>query len=302
MQAPDKFFTLAPVAPGGLRQAADLPWQLPYHLDPQDVLRLVEDVHRLLHGLNNQLDEKGYEPMERLLDSAGFSGLISRATADRIARQSTALVLNRWHNGYPDLLPNGAYANDSVAHGALGGLEIKASRYESGWQAHGQRAGWFCIVQFNIDLDEALAKRDREPTKMRGVYVAKLVAEDWSWQPAGEGKIRSGTASVKPSGMEKLRSGAVWIDPAYEQAHQTALEGLRVRLFDNDRADAAVVVALVAAGKGLHPSEIAAAIAPTIGVTNAKKLESRVRAACKRLTASGALKRTRADRSFVFSL
>jgi hypothetical protein len=275
---------------------------LPYHLDPKDILRVVEDLHRLLHGLNTQLDQRGYEPMERLLDAAGFSGLISRATADRIAANSNALALNKYHNGYPDLLPKGAYAGDSVAHGELGGLEIKASRYETGWQAHGQRAGWFCIVQFHIHLDDAIAARNREPTNVRGVYVAELVADDWSWQPAGEGKIRSGTASVKPSGMEKLRSGAVWVDPAYEDAHVARLDRLRVTLWDDAKADAAVVAAITAAGTGLHPSDIATAIAPTIGVTIAKKLEGRVKTSCARLVTSGTLNRVRDGRRFVFSV
>jgi hypothetical protein len=300
--AANQFFTLAPVDRSGLRQPADLPWALPHHLNPQVVFRLVEDLHQLLYDLNTQLDARGYEPMERLLDSAGFSGFISRAIADRIAAQSRALVLNRYHNGYPDLLPRDTYAQDSVAHGALGGLEVKASRYETGWQAHGQRAGWFCIVQFDLDLDEAIARRDRQPTKVVGVYVAELEQDDWSWQPAAEGKIRSGTASVKPVGMEKLRSGAVWVDPAYAKVHLDRLEKLRMSLFESDKADAAVLAAVTAAGTGLHPIEIATAVAPKLGITNARKLIGRVTAACKRLTASGALTRTRNGRRFVYSV
>jgi hypothetical protein len=300
--AANKFFTQAPVDPAGLRSPTDLPWALPHHISPQDVLRLVQDLHQLLYDLNYQLDQRGYEPMERLLDRAGFSGLISRATADRLARTSTALALNEYHNGYPDLIPRGAYPANSVAHGTRGGLEIKASRTEGSWQAHGQREGWFCIVQFHIDLDEAVAERDREPTQVRGVYVAELEQDDWSWQPAQPGKIRSGTATVKPSGMEKLRSGAVWIDSAYEPAHQDLLEGLRVRMFDAASADAAVVAALTAARTALHPSDIARAIAPTVGVQNPRKLESRVTAACKRLLSTGKVKRVRSGSRFVFSL
>ncbi len=302
MAATDKFFTIAPADPAGLRQPADLPWPLPYHLDTRDVLRLVEDLHRLLHDLNTQLDQRGYEPMERLLDSAGFSGLLSRATADRIARQSRALVLNTYHNGYPDLLPRDTYAGDSVQHGTLGGLEVKASRYESGWQAHGRRAGWFCIVQFHIDLDEAVALRSREPTRVRGVYVAELLEDDWSWQPAGAGRIRSGTASVKPSGMEKLRSGAVWVDPDYDQAHRAKLESLRVNLFDGSRADAAVLAAVTAARAALHPTQIADAVAPTVGVTNPRRLDGRVRTTCNRLVVQGQLQRTRVGSRVLFAV
>jgi hypothetical protein len=45
---PNKFFTLASTNAAGLRQPANLPWALPYHLNSQDVLRLVQDLHQLL--------------------------------------------------------------------------------------------------------------------------------------------------------------------------------------------------------------------------------------------------------------
>ncbi|HEY2353499.1 MAG TPA: hypothetical protein VGH79_01190 [Gaiellaceae bacterium] len=298
----NQFFTEASTDPAGAVQARSLPWGLPYHLTPQDVLRLVQDLHRLLFDLNNQLDERGYEPLERLLDAAGFSGLISRATADRLARASTALVLNRYHNGYPDLLPRDTYAGDSVQHGDRGGLEIKASRNEGGWQAHGPREGWFCLVQFEIHLDEAVAGRDREPTRVRGVYIAELAKEDWSWQPARAGRIRSGTATVKPSGAEKLRSGAVWVDPQYAMRHTDLLEGLRVRQFDNATADTAVLAALGATSASLHPSDIARAVAGNIGVSNASRLEARIKRACARLAATGQIHRKRSGSRNLFSL
>jgi len=76
----------------------------------------------------------------------------------------------------------------------------------------------------------------------------------------------------------------------------------RVAHADANDADAAVVAALTAAGSGLHPSDIAVSIAPNIGVAEAAKLESRVRAACARLVAAGTVNRVRSGRRFVFSI
>jgi hypothetical protein len=100
----------------------------------------------------------------------------------------------------------------------------------------------------------------------------------------------------------KVASGAVWVDPDYEEQHQERLQGLRVRLFEGTKAEAAVLAVLTTAGTGLHPIDIAAAIAPTIGVTDATKLVSRARDAGKRLVTAGTLKTARDGRRTVFSI
>ncbi|MCY3567629.1 MAG: hypothetical protein OXH38_03315, partial [Chloroflexi bacterium] len=158
------------------------------------------------------LHESAYEPLEDLLDRASFSGLISRTITTRLAEaRSGSLVVNRYHNGYPDLIPHGRYPNDTVQRGV--GLEVKASRSDGSWQSHGPRPGWFIVVQFQIDETESVARLQHEPTRVVAAMLANLGEEDWSWQPARAGRIRSGTASVKASGRLKLRDGAVWIDP-----------------------------------------------------------------------------------------
>lgn len=230
-----RFIELVTTDAAGMRQASALPVPLPYHLAPRDVLRCTEDLHQLLHDLNTQLNSKGYERLEELLDPAGFSGLMSRAVVDNIHRQSRALDRNEYHNGYPDLVPHGVYPGNKAQHGDRGGLEVKASRYDTNWQSHGPRAGWFCVVQFEIDDDENKALQDREPTRIRAVMIAELGTEDWSWQPAQEGKIRSGTASIKVTGRRKLRAGAVWVDPDYESDHQRLLSDATIKTFAVER-------------------------------------------------------------------
>ncbi|GMU40333.1 MAG: hypothetical protein AMXMBFR23_11990 [Chloroflexota bacterium] len=158
--------------------------------------------------------------MEDLLDAASFSGLISRTFAVRVADASQGrLVVNGYPNGYPDLLVSGQYPMDK-AQRADQGVEFKASRSESSWQAHGPREGWFVVTQFALDERPEVARLEREPTEIVAVFVARLTETDWSWQPAAPGRIRSGTASLKATGRARLRTGAVWVAPTYLERHK----------------------------------------------------------------------------------
>lgn len=282
----------------GLRDELDLPWTLPYNLKPRDVFRTVEDLYEMLHEVNVRLHDLGYDRLEELLDPAGFSGLVSRSVVDRFERFSRALVRNRFHNGFPDLVPRGAYPGDSVQHGDRGGLEVKASRYEASWQSHGPRRGWFCVIQFEFDKDPTKALHDREPTVVRTALVAELKSTDWSWQPAREGRIRSGTASIRPSGVAKLRSGAVWVNPAYELTHQERLRGALLDVFGT-LAEELVLAALQRAARPVRPLDVAAELS-TVPVSEefskcpllpAEAIVGRVRGALSRLVAAGRVER-----------
>jgi hypothetical protein len=198
-------------------------------------------------------------------------------------------VRNEYHNGYPDLLPRGVYPDDSIAHGAQGGLEVKASRGESSWQSHGPRAGWFLVVQFDLDEATSKALQDREPTRVVAVMVAELEETDWSWQPAAEGRIRSGTASVLPSGARKLREGGVWVAPSYKSVHDERLLTARRDQFRAEGGPTLVAV-LTVAGVRLRLDEIVGEIAPAAGVPP-QRLRSTVSGMLKRLLTSGAIHR-----------
>jgi hypothetical protein len=222
--------------------------------------------------------------LESLLDPAGFSGLISRTVASRLAAASRRLVVNAYHNGYPDLIVQGQYARDRVQHGE--GLEVKATRSDSNWQSHGPRGGWFVWVQFALDDRDDVALFNREPTQVQTVMVAELSAEDWSWQPAGEGRIRSGTASVKASGRLKLRAGAVWVAPSYATEHERLLAKARLDSFDAVTADAAVLTLLGAGDEPYTAAQAAALLAETLNFGDGT-LTSRVSASFARLRQTG---------------
>lgn len=285
--AEPNFLNLAPSDRAGLRQSAQLPMSLPYHLKCEDIMRLVEDVHLLLHELNIQLHARGYERLEELLDPAGFSGLLSRAIVDGIHRQSRALDRNEFHNGYPDLVPHGVYPANSVQHGTLGGLEVKASRYPSGWQAHGPRAGWFCVVQFELDDRGDIAIQDRDPTQIVAVMIAELVTTDWNWSPAAPGRIRSGTASVRPSGVEKLRAGAVWVHPAYESSHQEKWLVAKLTGFRERAGQVVTAVLQNAVNTPLSAQDIAVQASSMESISDPQRIQSAVNTALRQLKKSG---------------
>ena len=212
--------------PRGLVDAQTLSVELPYGLQPWHILRTVEDVQELIQQLNLVLHESSYEPLEDLLDRASFSGLISRTVATRLAAASQILVVNQFHNGYPDLIGSGEYPHDAVQRGV--GIEVKASRSEGSWQSHGPRPGWLIVVQFGIDERTDVARLDRNPTRILAAMLARLSEDDWSWTPARSGRIRSGTASVTSSGKLKLREGAVWVEPEYRSRHEQLISSLRL--------------------------------------------------------------------------
>jgi hypothetical protein len=291
MPSVSRFIEKAPTDPSGLKTGL----ALPYNLRPQDVLRMVEDLHDLLHEVNAMMVEKGFDRMEELLDPAGFSGFISRTVVDRFDRLSRALVKNLYHNGYPDLLPRGVYPGDSVQRGADGGLEVKASRSKAGWQSHGPRGGWFCVVQFDIDEDETTALRDREPTKILAVMIAELAEEDWSWQPAAAGRIRSGTASIKPSGSAKLRTSAVWVEPEYQDEHAERLLTARREAWRTEAAEDDCLAALRESKRPMKAGEIAEVVAVKVNVP-AERLRSTTGSVLRKLVEAGSVHRPKPGR------
>lgn len=288
---PPRYIERVPTDPAGLRSLDQLPTPLPYNLSPRDILRTVEDVHEILQQVNVLLHGKGFERLEELLDSAGFSGFVSRTIVNRLAGLSRTMVMNQHHNGFPDLLPNGVYAGDAVQHGTDGGLEVKASRYEAGWQSHGPRGGWFLVIQFEIDQDPRKAIHDREPTRVRAAMMGELIPEDWSWQPAREGRIRSGTASIKASGITKLRRGAVWVDPEYDARHEELRRQATIGAFGLD-ADDRVLGAVTRLDRAVRAVDVAEELAPEVGVA-AEHLLNRVTNTLRRLAREERLQRVR---------
>ena len=87
-----------------------------------------------------------------------MSNVIVRAVVRAAETANPGLALNRHPNGRPDIVARAVYPGDAVKRGSKG-IEVKASRYRSGWRGHNAEPGWLLIVQFDIDT-----KTEQQPT------------------------------------------------------------------------------------------------------------------------------------------
>jgi len=143
---------------------------------------------------------------------AGYATLIEfvfapPAIAASVARHSRVLTLNKFHNGHPDLIPQGRYANDAVAAGE-DGIEIKATKGGPAVDTHGARDAWFCVFRYKVDTTEPIA--ESPPTRFIEVLLAQLSREDFRRNPRGE--LGTRTASPNRVGVAKLRASWIYRD------------------------------------------------------------------------------------------
>jgi hypothetical protein len=181
---------------------------LPYGLQIAHVQSAMQDFIDFLGFINTQLVMKGTPRIELMVMPANFSSIVGEFISTSIPKYCTSLVRNRHHNGHPDLVPVGYYANDDVLHGAEG-IEVKASRYGRGWQGHNPEDIWLMVFVF--DSNRA---RDIQPKRFRfiSVFGASLMKEDWSFSGRSGNSRRTITASVTPSGFAKMTANWIYRD------------------------------------------------------------------------------------------
>ena len=133
---------------------------------------------------------------------ANFSTLVSEFMTTRIPGQCDSLAKNLYHNGHPDIIPRGKFPGNSVQH-ADEGIEVKASRYEKGWQGHNAEDTWLMVFVYDSNRPRDVLVNQR-PFQFIGVFCARLVKTDWAFAGRSETSRRTITASVKPSGYAKM--------------------------------------------------------------------------------------------------
>ncbi|MBL8132828.1 MAG: hypothetical protein JNL42_13290 [Anaerolineae bacterium] len=166
----------------------------------------MEEFLRFLGFLNLQLRTLDIARLERFMMPASFSSLVGEFLDTAIPKYCPSLVKNRYHNGHPDLVPIDKFINNSILHGDEG-IEIKASRYKSGWQGHNAEAVWLMV--FTFDANGANEESAPRSFRFSGVYAAELALDDWSFSGRSGTSRRTITASVKQSGATKMKSN--WI-------------------------------------------------------------------------------------------
>lgn len=149
---------------------------------------------------------KGLERLDDMLRPAIMSGLLSDMLTSSLATHSRSLTENRYHNGHPDLLVKGVYANNSVKSGA-NGVEIKTTRKSGGAvDTHGARDQSMCVFVYSVDNKSEPAV-NREPMEFKEIYLAHVTIDDFRKNARGE--LGTKTATLHKEGVRKLRES--WI-------------------------------------------------------------------------------------------
>ena len=102
-----------------------------YGLSPEHVHRAMQEFLDFLGFLNQQLNSREMPRLESFLMPANFSSMVGEYMNVTIPKYCPTLAKNQYHNGRPDLIPVGVFANNAVQH-STEGIEIKGSRHLSG--------------------------------------------------------------------------------------------------------------------------------------------------------------------------
>ncbi len=192
---------------------------LPFGLSIDDVRATLIETHEFVYDLNRMLYRRIGLRIEDVLMAATFSGMLSEFIVRQLSSHSKTLTRNLYHNGHPDLIPTNRYPGNAAQYGH-DGVEIKTSRYASGWQGHNPEKIW--IMVFRYDNDPYQPEKDPRPLDERApfqiveVLAAELDKTDWSAQGRKSGSRRTPTASIIASGTAKLRANWIYRDPSFE--------------------------------------------------------------------------------------
>jgi hypothetical protein len=184
--------------------------KLPYGCTVDHIFSAMNDFIEFLGFINQQLHTKKMPRLETILMAANFSSIVGEFTNMSIPKYCQGLVKNQYHNGYPDLLPSNLFPDNSAQHSSEG-IEIKASRYESGWQGHNPEDGWFMVFMFSCNNpDDTIRGNEPKPFKFTKVVCAYLTREDWSFSGRSDTSRRTITTSIIKSGYAKMAANWVY--------------------------------------------------------------------------------------------
>lgn len=179
----------------------------PFSLRADDFAAAMQDAYDFFYDVNSALEKRSLPRLDDMLRPAAMSGILSDMLTASLARHSRNLCENQYHNGHPDLVVKGVYANDAVKSGTEG-VEIKSTRKKGGAvDTHGARDQWMCVFVYSID-DETEPAMNRAPTSFTEVYLAQVERPDFRKNSRGE--LGTRTATLDARGIQKLRSGWVY--------------------------------------------------------------------------------------------
>lgn len=185
---------------------------LPYGLSVDHIRAAMDDFVGFIHLVDSRLYRSGMAPLESMLMPANFSSVVGEFAIVRLDAHCPTLTKNHHHNGHPDLIPAGQFPDDAAQHSAEG-VEVKASRYLSGWQGHNPEETWLMVFAFQasrpVDRHGGLA---HVPFGFMKVVGAQLTRDDWSFSGRKGESRRTITASVTAGGQAKLEANWIYRD------------------------------------------------------------------------------------------
>lgn len=198
-------FIPIPVNQNCFNQSAVIPYGCTIH----HIYSAMNDFIDFIGSINQLLHTKDMPRLEDILMAANFSSIVGEFMSVYIPKYCTGIVKNRYHNGHPDLIPANRFPSNAVQY-TNEGIEIKASRNESGWQGHNPEECWLMVFVFDSnnpdDVNNGISSK---PFRFRRVIGARLERNDWSFSGRSETSRRTITASIIKSGYNKMMNN--WI-------------------------------------------------------------------------------------------
>ena len=167
----------------------------------------MQDIYDFFYDVNLGLIERGLQRLGDMLRPAIMSGVLSDMLTASLAKHSRSLTVNLYHNGHPDLVVSGVYADNKVMAGSEG-VEVKTTRKTGGAvDTHGARDQWMCVFVYGVDNSTEPA-RNRIPMTVTEIYLGQVTRDDFRKNQRGE--LGTRTATLHKAGIEKLRKNWVY--------------------------------------------------------------------------------------------
>jgi hypothetical protein len=181
---------------------------IPFGVTAKHVYASMRDFVEFLTIIDQQLCAKGMSTLENTIMQANFSSMVGEFISARIPKYCKTVTKNRYHNGHPDILPEGKYPSDAAQHAGRDGIEIKASRYLQGWQGHNAEDVWLMVFVFQSGRQTPKVESG-QGFKFLLVAGSMLSKEDWAFSGRSATSRRTITASVTNAGAAKMMAN--WI-------------------------------------------------------------------------------------------
>lgn len=181
---------------------------IPFGVTTAHIHAAMQDFIDFATAVDTELHAKGMASLENTMMQANFSSLVGEMMGARIPNHCSTVVKNLFHNGHPDVLPAGKYANDAAQHAGKDGIEIKASRYLQGWQGHNAEDVWLMVFVFQSGRKGPKVEKP-QAFKFLLVVGAMLKKADWKFSGRSKPSRRTITASVSRAGAKRMMAN--WI-------------------------------------------------------------------------------------------